>query len=119
MNELIAVKSIVSQRIETHMQRGLLNSDTYSVSIRDRDNKVFIGVPKDTGEELIFCLTHGLDAPLLGFFQSAPLQVFLNLKPGDSIDSGEAGSALFRLLAQLYIKLAEQQGLLPGQLSVT
>lgn len=107
-NELITVMETFSDRATIAAEAGNYNGVAITFSIRDNENKVFIGVSDLEDTQLLSYLTDGIDPGCYSVYQASELQEMASLVPGDYINGSLGGSAAYK--AKLTIDGEEKIG---------
>ena len=107
-NELIDIKETIFNRVTIAAEMEEYNDIAVRISIRDMENKVFLGVPDPDDIEFLNYLTAGIDPECYSVYQADELHELASLVPGDYINGDSIGSAAYK--AKLIIDGEEKIG---------
>lgn len=95
-NELIDVMETLSKRSAEASETGKYDNTAIKFSIRDDENKVFIGLSNPEDEAFLTYLTDGIDPGCYSVYHAGELQEMASLTPGSYIDGVLGGSAAYK-----------------------
>lgn len=95
-NELMAVQELVKSRVKYAGEAKLFDIETFSIKIKDKENKVYIGIADLNDTEWIAFLTDGLDESHYEIYRASRPVETVTMTPGSVVYSGGTGSAAYK-----------------------